>query len=70
MITRYVDAMVAHDPAQLPLAAKARFTEDSQELKVGEGLWKTVTRKGDFRQDYIDMKRQIAASHVVLFEGE
>jgi hypothetical protein len=68
MITKYVDAMVAHDPARLPLAANARFTEDSQELKLGEGLWKTVTKKGDFRQDYIDSRKQIAASHVMLFE--
>ena len=68
MITKYVDAMVAHAPAQLPLAANVRFTEDSQELKLGEGLWKTVTKKGDFRQDYIDARKQIAASHVMLFE--
>ncbi len=68
MITTYVDAMVAHDPGRLPLAANARFTEDSQELKPGEGLWKTVTKKGDFRQDYIDTRKQIAASHVMLFE--
>ncbi len=68
MITTYVDAMVAHDPARLPLAANARFTEDSQELKLGEGLWKTVTKKGDFRQDYIDARKQIAASHVMMFE--
>jgi hypothetical protein len=68
MITKYVDAIVAHDPSPLPLAAAARFTEDSQELKLGEGLWKTVTRRGDFRQDYIDLKGQTAASHVMLFE--
>lgn len=70
MITQYLNAMVAHDPSQMPLAATVRFTEDSHELKLGDGLWKTVTRKGDFRQDYIDQKRQIAAAHVVLFEGE
>jgi len=68
MITKYVDAMVAHDPAQLPMASNARFTEDSQNLKLGEGLWKTVTKKGDFRQDYIDVRKEIAAAHVVLFE--
>jgi hypothetical protein len=68
MITKYVDAMVAHDPSRLPLATNMRFTEDSQELKLGEGLWKTVTKKGDFRQDYIDLKKQIAAAHVMLFE--
>ena len=70
MIAKYVDALVAHAPSRLPLAAKARVTEDSHEFKLGDGLWKTVTRKGDFRQDYFDLKRQIAASHVVLYEGE
>ncbi len=69
-ITNYVDAMVAHAPSRLRLAANVRFTEDSQELKLGEGLWKTVTKKGGFRQDYIDLKKQMAASHVMLFEGD
>jgi len=69
LLTRYIDAMVAHAPAQLPLAANVRFTEDSRELTLGEGLWKTVTRKGDFRQDYIDQKQQLAAAHTILFEG-
>jgi hypothetical protein len=68
MITNYVDAMVAHDPSRLPLAANVRFTEDSQDIKLGDGLWKTVTKKGDFRQDYIDVRKQIAASHVMLLE--
>jgi hypothetical protein len=70
MITQYLDAMVAHDLSRLPAASKVRFTEDSREIKLGEGLWKTVTRKGGFRQDYIDVKGQIAAAHVVLFEGD
>ncbi len=68
MITSYVDAMVAHDPSKLPLTKDVRFTEDSKELKLGDGLWKTVTKKGDYRQDYIDLKKQIAASHVMVFE--
>lgn len=70
MITQYVDAMVMHDPAHLPLAANARFTEDSKDVKPGDGLWKTVTRRGDFRQDYIDLAKQIAASHVMVYEGD
>ncbi len=40
-----------------PHAAGARFTEDSHELKLGDGLWKTVTGKGDFRHDYIDLNK-------------
>jgi hypothetical protein len=70
MITTYLDAMVAHAPSRLPMAAHARFTEDSHELTLGDGLWKTVTAKGAFRQDYVDTRRQIAASHAVLFEGD
>jgi len=69
LITRYVEALLAHKPAQLPLAPQARFTEDSQELALGEGLWKTVTGNGGFRQDYLDVRDQIAAAHLVLLEG-
>jgi hypothetical protein len=36
------DAVVAHDPAAVPMTADVRFTEDSKDLKVGEGLWKTA----------------------------
>src|SRR5262245_60173457 len=67
MITKYVDAMVAHKPDSLPLAANVRFTEDSKDLKLGEGLWKDITRAGTFRQDYLDLKKQIAASHVEVY---
>lgn len=68
MITKYVDAIVAHTPQALPLAPGARFTEDSRELPLGDGAWKTVTRAGAFRQDYLDVARGIAASHVELYE--
>ena len=70
MITQYIDALVAHDPSKLPLADKIRYTEDSKALKLGEGIWKTATAKGQFRQDYLDLKKQVAASHVVIREGQ
>ena len=69
MITQYIDALAGHDPSRLPLAENVRFTEDSKALKLGEGLWKSVTAKDPFRQDYLDTKKQIAASHVVVREG-
>ena len=40
----YLAALTAHDPSKAPLAPNARFTEQSQTLKVGEGLWRTVTQ--------------------------
>ncbi len=70
MITQYVDAVVARDHSKLPLAENVRFTEDSNALKLGEGLWQAVTTKGEFRHDYLDTKKQIAATHVQLHEGK
>ena len=70
LITQYVDAVVAHDPSRLPLAPGAKITEDSKAVKLGEGLWQSATGKGTFRQDYLDVRKQVAASHVVIQEGE
>jgi hypothetical protein len=70
MISQYVDALVARDHSRLPLAQNVRVTEDSRAIKLGEGIWKTVSGKGQFRQDYLDVRRQVAASHVVLLEGQ
>lgn len=69
LITQYVDALVAHDPSALPLADTVKFTEDSQALQLGEGLWQTATAKGSFRHDYLDTTRQVAAAHVQIMEG-
>lgn len=70
LITRYVDGIVAHDHSKLPLAETVRFTEDSKALELGEALWQTVTAKGSFRHDYLDVRKQVAASHVQFYEGK
>jgi hypothetical protein len=70
LLTQYVDALVAKDPARLQLAANIKITEDSRAIKLGDGIWKTVTGKGTFRQDYLDVRKQVAAAHVALLEGE
>ena len=61
-MTRYLDAVVAHNPGALPLAANVRFTEDSQVLKPGEGLWKTATKLNGYRQDFVDVRQQAIAA--------
>lgn len=70
MLTQYLDAIVARDPSRLPLAENVRFTEDSKLLKLGEGLWQATLTQGEFRQDYLDTRKQIAAMHVQLHEGK
>jgi hypothetical protein len=40
----YLAAMVAHDPAKAPVAATARFTENTRVAKLGEGsAWTSAT---------------------------
>lgn len=68
-MTTYLNALVAQDPSKAPLAANVRFTEDSKDLKVGDGFWKTATKLGDYRQDFIDVKEQVVASHVIVEES-
>jgi len=70
MMTQFVDALVAHDPSALPLAGEVRYTEDSRNARLGEGIWRSVTADGGFRQDYIDTRKQVAAAHVLLHEDE
>ena len=70
LMTQFVGALVAHDPSKLPLADNVRYTEDSRNAKLGDGIWKSVTAYGGFRQDYIDTRKQVAAAHVLVRENE
>ena len=68
VITSYLNALVAHDPKALPLTTNVRFTEDTVEMPPGEGLWKTASGLGTFRQDIIDVRTGVAGTHVVMLE--
>lgn len=48
-VDRYLDAVIANDPSMVPLAPGVRFTEDGQELLIGDGLWNTMRAKGRYR---------------------
>ena len=49
LVDTYLDAVIAHDPKQLPLARDVKFTENGVRLEVGDAHWKTVTGKGTYR---------------------
>src|SRR6059036_3874321 len=68
-VTQYLEALVAHNPKALPLAATARFTEDTKTLPLGEGLWKGASKVRPYRQDFLDLREGVAASHVVVEEN-
>ena len=39
LVDLYWSALVAHDPDRLPLTPNARYTENGQTLKLGDGIW-------------------------------
>jgi hypothetical protein len=49
LVDQYLAAMVAHDPARLPLAKSVKFTEDGVRLKPGDGLWATASGVGSYK---------------------
>lgn len=53
LVDDYRAALVEHNPALLPLAPDARYTENGQDLKFGDGLWGTLTGWGSYTL-YID----------------
>jgi hypothetical protein len=53
-IDKYLNALVNHDATRLPLAKTAQFTENGQALKTTEGLWKSATSVGAYREYFSD----------------
>src|SRR3954465_10630706 len=62
----YLAALKSHRSGALPLAPGARFTENGQELKLGDGIWRTVSGIRPYRQDILDVKQGVAGAHVVI----
>jgi hypothetical protein len=69
MITQYLDAMVAHNPAKLPMGGNLRFTEDGVDMKLGDGLWKNASKIRAYREDVLDTRQGVAATRVVVEEA-
>ncbi len=50
----YVAALVARDPAAVPLAERIIYSENNQRLEPGEGAWRTVSGLGSYRHILAD----------------
>ena len=48
LMDQYLKAMVAHDLSKVPVAADARFTENTNAMPLGAGLWKTIKSLGTY----------------------
>lgn len=54
MMDRYLRALVAHDPAQLPVGDHVKFTENTIPLKLGDALWGTISGAGTYNLYFAD----------------
>jgi hypothetical protein len=72
-LTRQLDhvlaALTSRDHAAAPLSPAIRYTENGQQLPVGEGLWITADAIGPYRHDFIDAGSGQAACFATLTEG-
>jgi len=54
IVEKYLAAMLAHDPAKGPIAANVRYTENGQEMKLPDGIWKITTAIEPYRLNAVD----------------
>jgi hypothetical protein len=68
-LDRYLAALQAHDPRQAPIAPDARFTENNVALEVGDGLWGTISARGDYDLRFADTLAGTVGFYGVIDEG-
>ena len=54
LMNTYLQALVSHDPAGLPVTRNIRYTENGVRLNLGDGLWQTASALPTYRLDVID----------------
>ncbi len=64
-VDRYFNALASRCPCNLPFSPDVKYTENGQEVKLGEGVWKTFARLGTYRVYLAD-----PASGQVVYYGD
>jgi hypothetical protein len=68
-LDQYLNAVVKHDPAAAPLFVGFRQTENAVVVRLGTGMWKTVTALGKLQRRYLDPVSGQAAYFGLVQEG-
>jgi len=50
----YMRALASRDPSKAHLAPRVRFTENNVELSLGDGVWGTISKLGDYKLKFAD----------------
>jgi len=70
LATQYLNALVAHDPKRLPLAADVKYTEQDQVMDVGDGFWGTATAVGGYKHCFSDPVAEQIGCMTTMHEGD
>jgi hypothetical protein len=68
-VNQYLQALVAHDPAKLPVAPNVRFTENTEPLKLGDALWGTISALDDYKIYFADPQGGAAGIETTIREN-
>jgi len=70
LLDTYLAAMAHNEVASLPRTADVRYTENGQEMPIGDGIWRTASGLGGYRVTAADPQTgQIGFMGVVIENG-
>ena len=69
VMDHYLDAMVAHNPSQAPLAPDVQYAQDNVRLKIGQALWASATARGKYIHYFADPERGDVGVITVIYEN-
>jgi hypothetical protein len=69
MLDQYLNAVATHNPSAAPLFPGFRQTENAVVVKLGTGVWKSVTGLGKVQRRYVDAVSGQAAYYGIVEEG-
>ena len=69
LVDRYVAGMLAHDPHRVPWAAHVKFTENNVPMRIGDGLWGTIDKLGEYKVYFADTQAGQVGFYGVVSEG-
>ena len=70
MMSSYLTALAAHDPARLPVTSGVKYVENDQILPLGAGEWQIAGRPGKYRHVFSDPQSgQVAAITTITEHG-
>jgi hypothetical protein len=55
-MTKYLNALIAHDASRLPTTKNVKYTENGVRINLNDGLWNTASAMPTYRVDVIDEK--------------